>query len=108
MLRQLFPADDGALVPTRVGDEVELVLPGKPSGGYRWLAESLPDSLEPAGEEAAFAAGRVGGGNETRLRFRVTGAGAVELRLRYARSWEADEPALKTFSVSIEARNSAP
>lgn len=104
MLHQLSPADDGAVVPARVGDAIEISLPGKPSGGYRWLAEAVPDGLEQAAQDIAFAPGRVGGGNETRLQFRVTAAGAGVLRLRYGRPWEADEPALKTFAVRIEAR----
>ena len=104
MRHQLSPADDGSMVPARVGDEIELSLPGKPSGGFRWLAEALPDGIEQAGQDVDFAPGRVGGGRETRLRFRVRAAGAGELRLRYGRPWEADEPALKTFAVRIEAQ----
>jgi predicted secreted protein len=37
MKHRLSQGDDGKVLSARIGDEVEVSLHEKPSGGYRWL-----------------------------------------------------------------------
>ena len=104
MRHELTEAEDGTVVSARIGDEVDLRLPGMPSGGYRWLPDNSSAALfEPLAQGSAFEQGSVGGLNETRFRFRIKAAGRGTLRLRYARSWEAGEPPLKTFGLTVDS-----
>jgi inhibitor of cysteine peptidase len=102
---QLSEADNGAVVSVHSGDEVELSLHEKPSGGYRWLPDDLPsDLLEQVEQRFAFEEGSVGGSNATRFLFRVKAVGRGTLRLRYDRPWDTGEPPLKTYEATVVAR----
>jgi inhibitor of cysteine peptidase len=105
MTHQLSEADNGTIVSAKAGDLIALCLRGKPSGGYRWTVEDEPgDVLEKVEQTFDFAEGSVGGGNETRLLFRVKAAGTGVLRLCYDRPWQTGEPPLKTWQVTVEAK----
>lgn len=104
MRHRLSQGDDGSVLSAQVGDEVEVCLHEKPSGGYRWLPSNIADHVEPAGEDISFSPGMVGATSSARFLFRVTSAGRGPLKLRYGRSWEADDAALETWEVTIDSR----
>ncbi len=104
MRHELFEADDGTVLSAQIGDEIDLILHEMPSGGYRWLVDDVPAELiEPLEQSFDFAEGRVGGRNDTHFLFLVKAVGRGVVRLRYARSWEAGEPALRSYQFTIEA-----
>jgi inhibitor of cysteine peptidase len=100
---QLSESDNGTVLEAQVGDVIELRL-NETSGGYRWLLDSPADhALESLGEEFEFAESVVGARNEARFRFRVRSGGNHPIRLHYRRTWEKNEPPLKTYEVAIRA-----
>jgi predicted secreted protein len=104
MRHQVNEAEDGVVVSARIGDEVDLRLQGLPSGGYRWLADDIPNEiLKRLEQDLVLDEHGVGGRSESCFRFRVSAAGRGILRLRYARSWENDVPPLKSFELIVEA-----
>ena len=60
------------------------------SGGNTTTAQSQP--------------GFVGGSHWEVFTFQATTAGEGKLKLEQRRPWEKDEPATRTFSVTIQAR----
>ena len=102
---QLSESDQGAVVQARTGDLIEVRLHEMPAGGYRWVVDSSPDPvLEALDEKFEFAEGRVGAVNTACFRFRVKAIGTGPIRLSYRRPWEKDEPPLKTYEATVEAR----
>jgi predicted secreted protein len=105
MRHQLSEAEEGTILPVQVGDEIDLILHEMPSGGYRWLLDGIPDDLlEPLEQRFEFEEGKVGGRNDAHFLFRVKAAGRGTIGLTYARPWEKDEPPLKSWQATIEAR----
>ena len=102
---RLSESDQGAVVQARAGDLIEVRLHEMPAGGYRWVADSplgaVIETLDPSYE---FAEGRVGAVNTACFGFRVKAAGTGAIRLSYRRPWEKDEPPLKTWEATVEAR----
>lgn len=103
MKHRLSQGDDGKVVAARIGDEVEVCLPEKPSGGYRWLPADIAGHVEPAEQDVSFSPGMVGATSTARFTFRIKSAGRGALKLRYGRPWESDDAALETWSVTIES-----
>ena len=104
MRHRLSKDDDGRVVAAEVGDEIELCLTEKPSGGYRWLPGEIAGHVEPAGQDMSFSPGMVGATSSATFVFRVKSAGRGPLRLRYARPWEAEDAAIERWEVVVDSR----
>ncbi len=104
---KLGEADNGQSYTVKVGDTIEVAIPGNPTTGYGWTA-ALSDEdaalLEQVGEPAYVSdptEGKiVGVGGIYTFTFKAAVAGEATLKLVYARSWESVEP-LQTYEVTV-------
>lgn len=103
-------AQDGQSVAVAVGQRFAVELVGVPTAGYVWEVKQTPAFVTRAGEAngntvaAQSEPGYVGGNHWEVLMFAATAAGSGELVLEQRRPWETNEPANKTFRVTIVAR----
>jgi inhibitor of cysteine peptidase len=96
-------ADDGRKVAGRIGQSIEIRLPENATAGYRWAIERQDtDRLELVSEKAEYPEGALGSDGVACFTFRLRAAGSVTLALRYGRSWEGAESALKHYRLTIE------
>jgi inhibitor of cysteine peptidase len=104
---KLAQSDNGKTFIVKVGDEIQVIIPGNATTGYAWIA-ALSDKdaavLVQQGEatyvEDATDGDVVGAGGTYTLTFKATAAGQATLKLVYERSWESGAPA-QTFEVQI-------
>jgi inhibitor of cysteine peptidase len=104
---ELAQTDNGKAFTVKVGDEIQVVIPGNVTTGYAWItALSDKDAAllvlqgEPAYAEEATDAQVVGAGGVYTFTFKATAAGQATLKLVYERSWESGAPE-QTFEVEI-------
>lgn len=100
---------DGQTVSIRPGQALIVSLAGNRTTGYRWEAEQLdPAVLVQTGEPVYIRqSGRRGAPGEFRFAFRATGAGRVQLRLRYHRPWEnrpPNRPPNRLFHLTVDVK----
>ena len=103
---QLTEADAGRLVELRVGDILEVTLPGNPTTGFQWEVSEINSAiLEPIGEpKFEPSSNAVGSGGNVTLRFEAVGTGQTELTLIHHRPFEENIPPMQTFEVTITVR----
>lgn len=103
---QISEADTGRLFELRVGDTLEVTLPGNPTTGFQWeISEINSAILEPLGEpKFEPSSNAVGSGGNVTLRFETIGIGQAELKLIHHRPFEEDVPPAQTFEVTITVR----
>ncbi|MCX8033300.1 MAG: protease inhibitor I42 family protein [Thermoleophilia bacterium] len=104
---KLTEADNGKTITIKVGQTIEVTLPGNPTTGYGWgaaLADKDKALLEQVGEpvytQDKTDGELVGAGGTYTFTFRAKAAGAATLKLTYARPWETVEP-LATYQVTV-------
>jgi inhibitor of cysteine peptidase len=104
---KLGEADNGKAYTVRVGDTIEVIIPGNPTTGFAWtaaLAEKDAALFEKIGEPAysteASDGAVVGAGGTYTFTFKAAAAGEALVKLVYARSWESVTPE-KTFAVTL-------
>ena len=105
--RRLSDADAGASVELRVGDVLEVTLPGNPTTGYTWEVDTGDAAiLRPSGEAEFQSEGTavVGGGGALTLRFEAVAAGQTPLKLVYHRPFETGVAPAQTFEVSVTVK----
>ena len=99
---QLTDNDNGRAVEISTGDELEVILEGNPTTGYRWeLREADPGVLEPGPSRFAPASGAIGSGGKEILSFRGVGPGRTALKLSFQRPFERGKPPAKEFSLTV-------
>ena len=99
---KLSENDSGKTVEIGVDDELEVVLPGKPTTGYVWKVSSL-DTRVLSQCEANFIANdkAIGSGGMEIIKFHASAAGTSVVRLIFHRPFEENMPPLKTVEVTI-------
>jgi inhibitor of cysteine peptidase len=99
---QLTEADAGRTIQMRVGDRLEVALPGNPTTGFQWEVGALNHAvLRPIGEpEFERSSSAIGSGGKVTMRFEAVGPGATGLQLVYRRPFEKDAPPARTFEVT--------
>ena len=106
---KLSENDSGKTVEIRVGDELEVILPGKPTTGYVWEVSSLDSAVLRLGKADFFANGEaIGSGGMEIIKFHALAAGKNEVKLIFHRPFEQNMPPLKTFAVTVIIKNSHP
>jgi inhibitor of cysteine peptidase len=99
---KLYENDSGKTVEIRVGDELEVVLPGKPTTGFVWEVSSLDTHVLSQGETDFIATDKaIGSGGMEIIKFHAIAAGTSVVRLIFHRSFEPNVPPLKTFKVTV-------
>lgn len=107
---KLREADSGKAFTVKVGDTIEIVIPGNPTTGYEWKAaldQASAALLESLGEPV-YAPGStdktlVGGGGTYTFTFKAVKSGQATIKLTYARSFENVEP-LQTFTATLTVK----
>ncbi len=98
---------NGQSIPVRVGDEVVIQLSAQMGTGYSWQLRSNDAKVAvPLGEpELQSKPGQAPGAAELQLfHFRIQASGSTIIKLEYARPWEKNQQAQKTFSVTLQAQ----
>ncbi len=101
--RQLTEADSGRSLALRLGDKLEITLPGNPTTGYQWeVGASDAAILRPIGEPLFVSGGgAIGSGGKVTLSFAAVGAGRLGLKLIYRRPFEKEVPPAQAFEVTV-------
>jgi len=104
--RQLTEADNGRSIELKVGDELEVTLPGNPTTGFQWEVSDVDSViLTPIGDpEFVPASNAVGSGGQVTLRFEAVGTGQTELKLIHHRPFEENVAPIQTFEVSVTVK----
>ncbi len=97
--------DSGKTLEMRVGDELEIGLPGNPTTGYIWEVCLLDSNLLSQGKGDFFANDKaIGAGGMEIIKLHAIAEGKTDVKLVYDRPFELDNPPLKTFAVTITIR----
>jgi len=85
-----------------VGDSISIRLKENPTTGFKWEVTSTPDLLSATGSQYYPPISQLAGaGGERTFTFKGTKAGQGAAVLSYRRSWEADKPAAKTYTLTV-------
>ncbi|MFH0916947.1 MAG: protease inhibitor I42 family protein [bacterium] len=103
----LRETDNNKAYTVKVGDTIEVTIPGNPTTGFSWtaaLTEKDAALVRQVGEPA-YAPERsdsmvLGAGGVYTFTFKAAAKGKALLRLVYARPWESVEPE-QTFAVTL-------
>ncbi|MGE0599528.1 MAG: protease inhibitor I42 family protein [Dehalococcoidia bacterium] len=106
---QLTEADNGRNVAVAKDGAVIVALVSNPSTGYSWaVVAPEPTNLELDGEPKFVPAGSttpvLGAPGTQVFTFKTTATGKSTLKMEYRRSFEPQNPAEKTFEVTVEVR----
>ena len=101
---KLGETDNGKAYTVKVGDTIDVIIPGNMTTGFSWaaaLAEKDAALVQQVGEPAyATDSTAVGSGGTFTLTFKAMAKGEALLKLVYARPWESVAPE-KTFSATV-------
>lgn len=92
-----------------VGEPFEVELPERPTSGYQWRLEPVPEDVEIL--DAPFSPpppGKLGAAGLRRFVLRATRPGLLELCFRSARWWTEEAPVEQAVEVCVRARPAAP
>jgi inhibitor of cysteine peptidase len=108
---KLTEADNGKTVTVKVGDTVQVVLPGNPTTGYSWStslsdkdAAVLQQQGDPVYAQQSTDSSLVGGGGTFTFTFKAAAPGQVVLKFDYARPFEAGVAPIQTYSVTVNVK----
>lgn len=107
---RITAAQAGARVEVPLNQRFAIELVGIPTAGYVWQPAQLPAFVSRAGEAggnttaAQNQPGFAGGSHWEVLMFVATAPGEGEVVLEQRRPWEASEPPVEVFRVTIVAR----
>ena len=99
---KVYENDSGKTVEICVSDELEVVLPGKPTTGYVWEVSSLDTHVLSQGEANFIASDKaIGAGGMEIIKFHAIAAGTSVVKLIFHRPFEQNMPPLKAFEVTV-------
>ena len=93
---------NGKTVRAAVGDGLVLQLSERPTTGYRWQFEDMPDGLKVLGDDFALAGSAPGAGGQRSLRLNAAEAGRYVLAASLRRGGEAGSEPKARFAVTVE------
>lgn len=102
----LTEADNGGSTAVEANTSIVVQLSGNPTTGYTWSVNSYDTgilSLEGHDYTADTSDGVGSGGTFTFL-FKALAPGSSTIKLSYARPWEKDVPAAKTYSTEVDVQ----
>ena len=106
MVMQFDERANGSEIAVRVGDEFEVVLPEARTSGYRWnIVQKGESALRLVEDNSQPNTAGVGGAGHHRWRFQAIAAGASEIKLQYARSWEESAEPARTFTLKVRVQS---
>lgn len=103
---QVTSADDKGAASLRVGDALQVLLPGNPTTGYQWEVASVDASILKASGEPQYTptSAAMGAGGQFTFTFDALATGQTNLEMVYHRPFEKDVPPLQTFTLSVTVR----
>jgi inhibitor of cysteine peptidase len=95
--------DAGKTIEVSKGETITILLEGNPTTGYTWeLASENLSILRQVGEPAFTPDSQAAGsGGKVSLKFEAVTTGQGLLQLVYHRSFEPDEPPVRTFEANV-------
>jgi predicted secreted protein len=104
--RIVAESEAGKPIELERGRRITLRLEANHSTGFRWLLAPMSDGALEQYAEPFYAAdkSKPGVGGAEYWQFRAVRSGKAELRFEYRRPWEADKPAAKGLSYTIDVR----
>jgi len=101
--RTITEQEAGKTIEISKGETITVLLEGNPTTGYTWeLASEDLSILKQVGEPAFTPDSQAAGsGGKVSLKFEAVTAGQGILQLVYHRSFEPDEPPVRTFEAIV-------
>ena len=97
---------NGREVDAKLNDAFEVVLPEVRTAGYRWnIVNDGQPELQLSENTSQPNAARVGGAGQHRWRFQAVAAGASEIEIQYARSWDESAEPERTFTLKVRVQS---
>lgn len=99
--------DNGSSLSMKPGETLLLSIDGNPTTGYIWEIESVDKNiLQPAGEpdystDIKLKPGMTGVGGTYKFKFTAVNPGTTDLKLKYWRTFEPENPPIETFEVIV-------
>lgn len=98
-------AQDGQVIAAKVGDSIELELPGNPTTGYKWSFAALDrDRIAVEGSDYQPSGGAVGSGGVEKWTLSARAAGTAKIELKRSRSWEGEASSIERFKVTLDVK----
>ena len=102
----LTEKDAGHTINLRAGDTLQVSLPGNPSTGFGWYADSLDKKiLQQQGDwqfkSADSSPDKVGAPGTLTLKFAAASPGRTALHLVYHQPWDTQTPPARKFDVTV-------
>lgn len=99
----LSEKDTSKTVELQTGDELEVLLKGNPTTGYRWEVVRVDAAILKLVGKPEFNpySGVPGAGGTISVRLKAVAAGQTALELVYHRSFEKNTLPTKTFKVTV-------
>jgi inhibitor of cysteine peptidase len=99
---RLSENDSGKTVEIHADDELELILPAKPTTGYIWEVNALDLNVLELSETNFIASDKaIGAGGIEIIKFHPITMGKSKVKLIFHRPFEQNIPPLKTFDVTV-------
>ncbi|MBU1669950.1 MAG: protease inhibitor I42 family protein [Actinobacteria bacterium] len=88
----------------KVGEDMTIELETNPSTGYDWKVTTEPDPaiLKLNGDSIETGSTLPGAPSTHVFRYKALKAGKTTIVYDYVRSWETDQPPVKTHTVAVE------
>jgi inhibitor of cysteine peptidase len=103
---QLGEQDAGRTIELRRGDRLQVILAGNPTTGYQWQQVAGDSAILTSAGGPTFEpnSSALGSGGMVTVPFQASAAGKTHLILVYHRSFEPNQPPLKTFAIDVVVR----
>lgn len=99
---QLTDKDSGRAVEIAAGEELEIILEGNPTTGYRWeVSEADPRVLAAGPGRFIPGSAAIGSGGKEVLSFRGSEPGHTDLKLSLQRPFERGKPPAMEFGLTV-------
>ena len=105
---QVDENNDKGTVELRVGDQIEISLPGNPTTGYSWTISTVDKTiLEPLGEPEYKPKGdALGAGGRFTLRLKAIAAGETWVEMTYSQSFNKENvPPGNIYHILVKVIN---
>lgn len=104
---------NGGTIRVLPGETIRVKLRSNPSTGFSWALGPLEEGVFETSGESEFEAdshreGEVGYGGCEIWKFKAERSGETELSLVYARPWEDEGPAARTFKLHVVIGDASP
>jgi len=98
--------DNGKDIDLPSGQTMVVKLASNPSTGYKWTVEGdpAPLKLEKQSYRKSAKSSAMGAPGVQIFQFSASSSGIANLKLNYHRSWEYNQPPVKTFSLRVNVR----